>query len=262
MNRAMIAGAVLVLSTITAGAQETKEWKWSGQLGSGRTVYLHNVNGEVRFEQGPGTTVAVRAEKRWRRGTPEEVRIEARQSGDGNGDIVICALRGARATCDERGYHGNNSRRGWNNRDDVSVFFVVTIPAGAKVDASTVNGGLIIDGTTGDIKATTVNGRVDARSLGGGVAATTVNGSITVRTSAGTVEGLDYKTVNGSITLELPANTDATLDLSTVNGRISTDFPITLDGAINPRRVHAKIGAGGPTIRASTVNGSIRLRKL
>jgi len=265
MNRAMLVGALLTIGAASAGAQETKEWKWSGQLGSGRTVYLRNVNGEVRFEQGTGNTVEVRAEKRWRRGNPDDVRIEARMAGSGGGDIIICALWGERATCDESGYHGNNDRdrdRGWNDRNDVSVHFVVRIPANAKVEASTVNGGLTVDGTTADIDVTTVNGDVDARSGGGRVEANTVNGSITVRTTASNTSGLEYKTVNGSITIELPANTNADVNLSTVNGRISSDFALTLEGTINPRRIRAKLGEGGPTLRASTVNGSIRLRKL
>ncbi len=262
LRRTLLVGGLLALSTVAA-AQETKEWKWSGQLGSGRTVYLRNVNGEVRFEQGSGSTVEVRAEKRWRRGDPEDVRIEARQAGNGGGDIIICALWGERATCDESGYHGNNDRdRSWNRNNDVSVHFVVRIPANAKVEASTVNGDLVVDGTTADIQAETVNGDVDARSDGGRVEAQTVNGSITVRTTAANADGLEYETVNGSITIELPANTNANVNLSTVNGRISSDFPLTLDGNINPRRIRAKLGEGGPTIRANTVNGSIRLRKL
>lgn len=277
MTRNILIGTLLALATATAttataataGAQDrdsrsqTREWKWSGQLGAGRTVYLHNINGSVTFEQGTGRTVEVIAEKRWRRGDPDDVRIEARQSGNGGGDVIICALWNERATCDEEGYHNNRDNdRSWNDRNDVSVHFTVRIPANAKVDASTVNGGMTVVGTSGDISARTVNGEVEARSTAGRVEATTVNGSITVRTTAGNTSDLEYSTVNGSVTLELAENTNANVNLSTVNGRISTDFPLTLEGAINPRRIRAKIGTGGPTIRASTVNGSIRLRKL
>lgn len=261
MTRTMLVGTLLALTAATAGAQETKDWEWKGQLGDGRTVYLRNVNGDVRFEQGTGRTVEVRAEKRWRRGDPDDVRIEARQAGGGSGDIIICALWGERATCDEDGYHGNNERGRWNRDNDVSVHFVVRIPANARVDASTVNGGMTVDGTSADIEARTVNGDVEARSTGGRVEANTVNGDITVRTVARDSDGLEYSTVNGSITVELPANANARVNLSTVNGRISSDFPLTLDGNINPRRIRATLGEGGPTLRASTVNGGIRLRK-
>ena len=112
-----------------------------------------------------------------------------------------------------------------------------------------------------DLDATTVNGDVEARSARGRVEANTVNGDIIVRTSAPD-RGLDSSTVNGSFTVELPAGTNAEVNLSTVNGRINSEFPMTLEGSINPRRIRADIGNGGPTIRARTVNGNIRLRKL
>ena len=262
LTRAVVAGALLAGGTAAAQAQSSTTWNWTGQLGDGRTVYLRNINGEVRIEQGTGNTVEVRAEKRWRRGDPDDVRIEARMTGSGSGDVLICALWFERATCDENGYRGHSDRDRRDRDNDVSVHFVVTVPAHARVDASTVNGGLTVEGTRGDIRASTVNGSVEARSTAGRVEASTVNGSITVRTTVSGASGVEYSTVNGAITIELPASAAADVDLSTVNGRISSDFAMTLEGSINPRRVRATIGAGGPTIRARTVNGSIRVRKL
>jgi Putative adhesin len=255
---AVFAGALLATP---AAAQESTTWNWKGTLGSGRTVYLRNVNGAVRFEQGSGNTVEVRAEKRWRRGDPDDVRIEARQGANG-GDIIICAFWNERATCDEDGYQSNGSNNRWNDRNDVSVHFVVRVPANARVNASTVNGEMVVDGTSGDVEASTVNGDVEARSTEGRVEAETVNGSITVRTSMKNREDLEYSTVNGSITIEMEEGANADVDLTTVNGRVSSDFPLTLDGRINPRKIRAKMGSGGARLRASTVNGSIRLRKL
>jgi DUF4097 and DUF4098 domain-containing protein YvlB len=267
MTRSLFVGTLLALTAPAAIAQESTTWDWNGQLGTGRTVFLRNVNGDVRFEQGTGSTVEVRAIKRWRRADPDRVRIEARiTSGTNGGNIIICALWEERATCDEEGYHNNRDRDrdrgdGWRDDNNVSVDFVVRIPANARVDASTVNGQMIVEGTDADIDASTVNGDVEARSNRGRVEANTVNGDVTVRTGV-TDRGLDYSTVNGSITLEMPANTNAEVNLSTVNGRISSDFAMTLSGSINPRRIRADIGNGGPTVRVRTVNGSIRLRKL
>jgi hypothetical protein len=263
MNRAIAAGLLLAATATGALAQqESTSWDWSGTLGNGRTVYLRNVNGAVRFEQGTGNKVEVRAVKRWRRGDPEDVRIEARMAGSGNGDILICALW-HEATCDEDGYQSNRDRRDRDrrNNNDVSVEFVVRIPASARVNASTVNGDMSVNGTSADIDASTVNGDVEAFSSSGRVEASTVNGSIHVRNGATITDDVEYSTVNGSVTIELPANTNASVHLSTVNGRIETEFPVTLNGNINPRRIRADIGNGGPRIRANTVNGSIRLRR-
>jgi hypothetical protein len=256
----LVFAAALPLLAASLGAQESDTWEWSGTIGEGRTVYLHNVNGAVRVEAGSGNTVEVRAVKRWRRGDPEMVRIEARMTSGGNGDVIICALNTPRATCDADGIR-SNSDRNWNRDNDVSVEFIVRVPTSAEVEANTVNGELSIRDVRGDVRAKTVNGNIDARSTAGRVWANTVNGSITV---AGVVDGggVEYGTVNGSITIELPANANARVDLSTVNGRIATEFPITFDGTIDPRRIRADIGRGGATVRARTVNGGIRIRKL
>lgn len=261
MGAAIAALGTAVLAPTTARAQDQRNFSWSGELGARRTVYLNNVNGEVIIEQGSGRTVEVSAVKRWRRGDPEDVRIETRVTSAG--DIIICSLYHEQQSCDEDGYHGRRERsRGWRDDNDVSVEYRVTIPADARVRARTVNGDLTVEGTSGDIRASTTNGDVTARSAAGRVEASTVNGSITVRTTAPTAEGLDYSTVNGSVTIELPADANADVDLRTVNGGISSDFPMTLDGTINPRRIRASIGSGGPALKVSTVNGSIRIRKI
>lgn len=255
----------LILATLIGavgtpvGAQERDTWNWSGTIGEGRRVYVHNVNGAVRLEAGTGNTVEVTAVKRWRRGDPEDVRIEARMTSGGNGDVIVCALWGERSTCDEDGISTRREESRWRN-NDVSVEFTVRVPAHARVTARTVNGDVRVAEVRGDVEARTVNGDIEARSTAGRVDARTTNGSITVA-GAITGDGVEYRTVNGSITIELPADAKADVELRTVNGRISTDFPITFDGTINPRRINAAIGGGGPRLTASTTNGSIRLRK-
>ena len=258
---AALAAVLLAATAATAGAQQERTtWSWTGELANGRTVHLRNVNGEVRFEQGTGNTVEVQAVKRWTRGDPDDVRIEARMTGAGDGDVLICALWDERGRCDVHNYRGGNDAR-WRRGNNVAVDFTVRVPAHAMIDATTVNGDLIITGTTGSVHARTVNGDIEARSSTGRVSAETVNGSITVRTTIGANDDIEYETVNGSITIELPANTNADVELRTVNGRISSEFPLTLEGSINPRRIQASIGTGGAELRARTVNGSIRLEK-
>jgi len=244
--------------------RDDKPFTWSGAVQAGHSVYVRNLNGAVRVEAGTGDKVEVRAEKSWRRGNPDDVKITVRQVGSGNGDVLVCALWNDRSSCDEDGYHSHNDGwfRGDNDRNDVSVEFVVRLPAGVKVDASTVNGSVDVDGATSDVVARAVNGSVDARSTGGAVSARTTNGD--VRVSAAKLDGdhSEFTTVNGTVTVAIPASVDADVDMRTVNGRLTSDFPLTVQGSFNPRRLHATLGKGGTTLRLSTVNGSIRLRKL
>ena len=59
----------------------------------------------------------------------------------------------------------------------------------------------------------------------------------------------------------VPANFDANFRFDTVTGGIESDFPITLSGRWGPRHASGIIGKGGRDVTASTVSGSIELRK-
>jgi hypothetical protein len=87
------ATALLLTATLAAPAmaqdrdsQRDDAFTWSGTIPSGRRIMIKNINGAIEVERSTSGGVEVRAEKRWRRGDPDDVRIEARQAGAGNGD--------------------------------------------------------------------------------------------------------------------------------------------------------------------------------
>jgi len=260
-----VAATSVAFSSVAVAQQRASErdFSWDGRVTSGRWLYVRNLNGSIRVERATGDRAEVTAVKRWRRGNPEDVRIETRRIGGDDGDAIICAFWNENASCDEDGYRsrGDNNWRGRNDNNDTSVEFTVRLPAGVRLGVSTVNGGVTVSGATSEVRASTVNGRVSAVSTGGPVNASTVNGDIDVRMRELGTGDLEYSTVNGSIEIEVPANLDADIDMRTVNGSLSADFPITLQGRVNPRRMRATIGKGGRRLRLETVNGSVELRK-
>lgn len=258
----LLAGALLLVAAPAAAQRADETIDWDGEIARGRTVYVKNLNGAVTVEPASGRTVEIEARKRVRRGDPAFVRVEVRRVGSGDGDVLACALWGADATCSADDYRTRDRRGGNGNRNDISVEFVVRVPEGVRLNLSTVNGALDIRGATDAVKASTVNGGIQASSLGGPVTASTVNGSITVRMGETGTEDLRYSTVNGSITLEVPASFDADLQMSTVNGAIDSDFPLTVQGRMNARSLRATVGRGGRALVVSTVNGSVRLRRI
>ncbi len=266
--------AVVMLSASFASAQSSRDrrddrdgdqrqdnaFSWAGSLAAGKRALIKNINGSIHVERSSSNRVEISAVKRWRRGNPDDVRIEQKMTS--NGDVVVCALWNEESRCDENGIRSEGRHRNSNNRNDVSVQFTLRVPDGVRVDLSTVNGELQVDGVSNEIRANTVNGSINAQSAGGPVRATTVNGSIHVSMgSLGSADDLEYETVNGSVTIELPSNFGAQLDMSTVNGRVSTDFPITVSGTLSPRRLRGTVGNGSTRMRVSTVNGSITLRR-
>lgn len=263
--------ATLALTSTAAFGQERgtsdRDFRWDGSISSGRWVYARNLNGSVRVERATGSRVEVTAVKRWRRGNPEDVRVEVTRVGSGEGDVLVCAFwRDVTEDCDEQGYRTRDRRRDdrWSRRDnddDVSLEITVRVPDGVKVDVSSINGGLDIRGATSVVEAHTVNGGIEARSSGGPVNASTVNGEIDVRMGAIGTGNLDFSTTNGSITVTVPDGLNADITMRTVNGSVGSDFPMTVNGRISPRRIAATIGRGGMKIDLSTVNGSIDLRR-
>lgn len=262
---AVVVAASVATSSIAVAQQRTSErdFTWEGRITGGRWLYVRNLNGSIRVERASGDRAEVTAVKRWRRGNPEDVRIESRRLGGEDGDAIICAFWSEDSSCDEDGYRTrNNHGDNWRGRDnDTSVEFTVRLPAGVRLGVSTVNGRVSVAGATSEVRASTVNGGVDAVSSGGPVNASTVNGDIDVRMRELGTGDLEYSTVNGSIEIEVPANLDADIDMRTVNGSLSADFPITLQGRLNPRRMRATIGKGGRRLRLETVNGSVEIRK-
>lgn len=269
MNRsplALVIPVALAMSAATATAQATTgtadngtRFNWNGTVPAGAWIIVRNMNGSVSVKPSTGRTADISAIKRAERGGDlSMVRFTTKPLA--NGGMLVCALWGDNSNCDEDSYHSNNNGN-HGRRNNVEVEFTVSLPSGVNVKVGSVNGDVEVAGATAEVSATTVNGDVRAVSSGGPVKATTVNGDVRASMRALGSGDLRYTTVNGSIQLDLPASLSADVELRTVNGGFETDFPMTLTGRVSPRRLSGKIGNGGRELRASTVNGSITLRK-
>jgi len=263
-RRSWAAFAALLLAAVPAALsaqdrQSERPWTLNEQVPAGKWLRVRDVNGAVHVSASASGRVEIVATKSWRRGDPKSVRIESRKAPDGS--ILVCALWTENATCTESGYRSNNEGR--NNHDnDVAVDFEVKLPKGVNLGAWSVNGGVSVDGATGEVEAGSVNGSVDATSTGGPVQASSVNGSVHARMGRLTGDSdLDFSTVNGNVIAEFGEDIDANIELSTVNGRFQTDWPVTITGRVDPRHLRATLGKGGRRVRLSTVNGNVELRK-
>lgn len=258
MKSSLLAIAISAVAATGATAQAS-DFDWQGRLGDGQTLEIRGVNGNVRAEASPDGTARVEAVRRGRRSDPASVRIEVVEHAGG---VTICALyptpRNARQenTCRPGG--GQNS----TSNNDVQVDFTVRVPANARFAGHSVNGDIDVADVRADVKAATVNGNVDIRTAGF-AEASTVNGNIHCRLGRSSfTDDVEFETVNGSITVEMPDGLNADFHAATVNGGIDSDFPILVTGKVSRRSLRGSIGDGGPELRLSTVNGSIRLRKI
>jgi carbon monoxide dehydrogenase subunit G len=263
MNRTRLLAALAVMLAAPAlGAQQqygrdSDSWRWDGRVDAGHWMNVFNMNGTVEFAPSPDNMVHLVAEKRSNGREMDDIHYEVVQAG---GNVTICAIWNNSSRCEDGGvqsYHNNG-----NNENHSNVKITVSVPRSVKVGAHSVNGGVIVRNATGPVRANTVNGGINVNTANGPVTAETVNGNVDARMMS--LQGDDdmtFKTVNGSVAIWVPARFDANFRFDTVHGGIDSDFPMTLSGRWGPRHASGTIGNGGRDVRASSVNGSIELRK-
>jgi hypothetical protein len=240
------------------GPERKAEFRWEGQMASGKTLEIKGVNGRVRALLTSGDKLELVAVKRGRRHDPEKVDVRVVEHAGG---ITICAVYPsvdpARPNECKPGAEGRMTVR--NN--DVSVDFALKLPAGIHFVGRTVNGGIEASGLAGNVEARTVNGSVTVETSGH-ARAETVNGSIRARLGkADWKDAVAFKTVNGSVTVTLPKDASTAVHVETVNGRISNEFTLSGEARIGRRQLSGTIGGGGRDLSAKTVNGSVSLRR-
>jgi len=255
----MALAAIVALAPIAGMPREARageDFQWSGKIAAGKSIEVKGINGDIMVDPTSGTEVKVVAKKSAHKSDSDEVTIEVIEH---EGGVTLCAKyptpKGERPNECQPGEGGRMSTRD----NDVQVDFTVQVPAGVAFTGRTVNGDIMASGLKGDAEAYTVNGSIKLETRGT-ARATTVNGSIQAEMGAPASGDLEFETVNGGITITMPAASGADVHASTVNGRISTDFPLTVQGKFSPRSLRGTIGKGGPELKLSTVNGSIRLR--
>jgi len=144
------------------------------------------------------------------------------------------------------------------------VSFEVMVPGRSDLSLSANNGGVSIVDVHGKIEFKTTNGGINLMRVGGNVQGDTTNGGVNVVLSGARWDGeeLNVKTTNGGVNLLMPDNYSAHLETGTVNGNISSDIPLNV--GVNsrgrmPKEISVDLGAGGPTVRAMTTNGGVRV---
>ena len=149
-------------------------------------------------------------------------------------------------------------------RQQWSVSYRINVPRKNDLDLRANNGGITINGVTGNMRFDTTNGGVRLNEVGGRVNGETRNGGLNVTLSGSRWdgEGLDVETSNGGVNLMIPDGYNAELETRTDNGGLRIDFPITVQGELTGRQgLSTTLGSGGPLVRVRTTNGGVTIRR-
>ena len=202
-------------------------------VGAMPRLHVRNVSGDTKVTVGEDGKVRVKARKRVR-GTSEErakrllENVEVRMEQDGD-DIILKP-------------HLYEQDRGWADLfrgGRVAVDFDITVPRELRLEAHTVSGDLVTEGTRGPIDAQSVSGDVRLADIQGPMRLKTVSGDAVLTEYAGQ---LLANTVSGDLTFERVRLHGS--DIITVSGEVR------VDGELDRAREH----------RMKTISGDIDLR--
>ncbi len=271
-SKTQILRALVVIATmippVRAMAQKSdSEWLNDCRDGGGDSRGRREVYCEIHQTgaRAPGGTITVEGLRNggvsltgWDRDSlaiRTRIRVTARSQSDAKevASQVRTTIRGSNVVVD-----------GPRNDDDVqwSASVYAMVPRRSDLRAQTSNGPVLVENVFGNIDVTTTNGPMSLRELGGTVRARTTNGplSITLEGTKWDGSGLEARTTNGPLTITVPDGYNARLESGTTNGPVNLGFPITVVGRIT-RDISTNLGSGGATIRATTTNGPLTIRR-
>ena len=265
---------------------------WSGRVGTGGTLRVAAVDGDIAVTTSADDQVHVHAERTHVRSGGRALVFAVVQNGD---DVTICAYH-RHGRCDMSGAHGGS---GFVVGRTGAAKLTVQVPAsiklavrtddgrvavrgvGTSVTAESGDGSILIADASGSVKARSGDGDVQVQNAGGPVAAETGDGHITIEAASGPIDAhagdgsievrlaasatsqdITLRTSDGSITVYLPTQYAGELDASTSDGTVETELPLAITGRTNPRRLLGTLGSGGSArLTISTSDGDIHLRK-
>jgi DUF4097 and DUF4098 domain-containing protein YvlB len=211
--------------------------------------------GAIRIDPGTNGGVTV---KGWDRNEVwVRARIDTAAETDAEARSMVSSIRFASGAGQIRAEGPNmDDNHGW------SVSYEIFAPRQSDLEMKTFNGGIHLADLRGTIDFEALNGGVTLERLAGQIHGHTTNGGLHIELAGDHWDGrgLDVETTNGGVHLNIPSNYSAHIETSTVNGGVDVDFPVTIKGRID-KDISFDVGSGGATIRATTTNGGVKLKK-
>jgi hypothetical protein len=140
------------------------------------------------------------------------------------------------------------------------IRYTISMPATARLDVDAHNATIRATGLRNDIKINTHNGDIAITDLDGGATIESHNGDVRVAYSRFTKPSR-IETHNGGIDIRIPAQSRFHVNASGHHLGVDSEFPVVVNSMGDSRYV-GDVNGGGPELRVTTHNGSLKLRKV
>lgn len=129
-----------------------------------------------------------------------------------------------------------------------------------RLELNTVNRDIRVARSMGTIVAESVNGDCVLRSMEADtVDASTVNGSIVYEGTYRPKGSYRFASHNGDVAVAVPNSCDASFAVATFSGEFVSAFPVSVTGSSRGRRVQFSLGTGSARIELKSFQGTIHL---
>ena len=128
------------------------------------------------------------------------------------------------------------------------------------MELNTVNRDIRVANSVGSVVAESVNGDCVLRAMDADtVDASTVNGSIVYEGTYRPRGSYHFASHNGDVAVAVPTKCDASFAVATFSGDFVSAFPVSVTGSSRGRRVHFSLGTGSARIELKSFQGTIHL---
>jgi len=256
-------GLLLVALTAFSVAALADDWNKDFTISGKPEVVVETNDANLIVHSSGDGKVSARVTTRGYRISPDDVRIDARQSGN-------------RVEVEIKVPPHHMQFGSYSIRVDLDV------PRATDLNLHTKDGNVEVSGVQGSAHINSGDGNMDLRDLGGELIASTGDGNIRAE---GRFELLDLHTGDGNITadanqgsrisstwalrtgdgnieLRLPSDAHADLDAHTGDGKVRVDFTVETSGSLSENTIRGKMNGGGPTLELRTGDGDLRIEKM
>jgi hypothetical protein len=265
------AGVVVCVLAIACSAQVLKRTTYKTDtipVGAGSTVSILGAPvGSISVSMIAGNDVQIAA----------EIEVQAANEADLAGAAVLTTF----VTQDSLGKVaivsvGPDSRRKFASEEKklikrlkgmpYRIDYVIGVPRYTNVEIDGGVGDISLDVGEGDHRVNAVNAKVDVKIGGGSLATTIGKGELHIQVPPSGRRGLnvDASVVSGEISITIPDNLSGDIDASVLRiGKIVNEInrlkPRDRKVPFSERLVQGRAGVGGPSIKLTVGDGSIRL---
>lgn len=146
------------------------------------------------------------------------------------------------------------------------IDYVIGVPRYTNVEIDAGIGDIDLDGGEGDHRINAVNSKVNVTIRGGSLAATIAKGGLNIQVPPSGRRGLsiDASVVSGDLSITIPENLSGDIDASVLRtGKVVNEIPNLKPRErkvpFTDRLVQGRAGVGGPSIKLTVGDGSVRL---